>query len=231
MQVDWYGPDDPENPMNFSPFKKWFIVFCISLITISVYMGSSIITPGIEGLMADMHVSQEAAALSLTLFVAGYATGPLILSPITEIPAIGRTPPYIITLAIFCALQVPAALMPRGQFAGFLVVRFLQGFIGSPPLATGGASLNDMFGPKARPYALGLWGLAAAGGPAIGPVVSGYAVQAESWRWAFWIMLWLSGGSLIFLFFFLPEVRPFTCRLLGYSNTNRICCVLRRPRP
>jgi hypothetical protein len=35
---------------------------------------------------------------------------------------------------------------------------------------------------------------------------SGFAVHAETWRWSFWEMLWLSGGSLIFLFFFLPEV-------------------------
>lgn len=56
------------------------------------------------------------------------------------------------------------------------------------------------------PYAMGLWGLAAGSAPAIAPVISGFAVEAKGWRWAFYIMLWLSGGSLAILLFFLPEV-------------------------
>lgn len=105
-------------------------------------------------------VSRVPATLGLSLFVFGYATGPMVLSPLTEIPAIGRTAPYMITLAIYVALQVPAAL--TNSFAGFLVVRFLQGFFGSPPLATGGASITDMFEPSIRPVALGAWGIRSA---------------------------------------------------------------------
>ncbi|KAJ9107619.1 hypothetical protein QFC21_001078 [Naganishia friedmannii] len=120
-----------------------------------------------------------------------------------EIPAIGRTVPYIITLALFCILQVPTIFVTN--FAGFCVLRFLARFCGSPPLATGGASVADMYGPKTRPYAMGLWGLSAAAGPALGPVWGSFAVQAKGWRWSFWTMLWLSGASLIVLIFFLPE--------------------------
>lgn len=50
--------------------------------------------------------------------------------------------PQIITLALFVILQVPTALV--NNLGGFLVLRFLAGFIGSPVLATGGASLADM---------------------------------------------------------------------------------------
>ena len=56
---------------------------------------------------------------------------------------------------------------------------------------------------------MGLYGLAAASGPAIAPVVSGYAVVANGWRWAYWEMLWLSGFSLLLLGFTMPEVCPF----------------------
>jgi DHA1 family multidrug resistance protein-like MFS transporter len=58
---------------------------------------------------------------------------------------------------------------------------------------------------------MGLYGLAAASGPALAPVISGYAVVANGWRWAFWIMLWLSGFSLALLAFTMPEVSP-SCR-------------------
>lgn len=42
----------------------------------------------------------------------------------------------------------------------------------------------------------------------LGPIVSGFAIQANNWRWAFWIMLWLSGGALLFLAISMPEVSP-----------------------
>ena len=68
----------------------------------------------------------------------GYGIGPLFLAPITEIPQIGRNLPYIVPLAIFCILQIPTALVDN--FAGFCVLRFIAGFVSSPPLATGGES-------------------------------------------------------------------------------------------
>ena len=71
-------------------------------------------------------------------------TGPLLFSPLSEIPIIGRNPPYIITFAIFVILCVPTALVDN--FAGLLVLRFLQGFFGSPCLATGGATFGDLVG-------------------------------------------------------------------------------------
>ncbi|KAJ9112575.1 hypothetical protein QFC19_000592 [Naganishia cerealis] len=223
--VDWYGPDDPANPMNWSPRKKAWVTGMICLITTSVYSGSSVYSPGIMEAMQYFEVAQVPATLGLSLFVVGYgyvsplailhsiprlnlsthinSIGPLFLSPVTEIPAIGRTVPYIITLAMFCILQVPTIFVTN--FAGFCVLRFLAGFCGSPPLATGGASVSDMYGPKTRPYAMGLWGLSAAAGPALGPVWGSFAVEAKGWRWSFWTMLWLSGASLIVLIFFLPE--------------------------
>lgn len=116
--------------------KKCWTVATIMLMTSSVYMGSSIWSPATMDGAMYFGVGEVTATLGLSLFVLGYGIGPLILAPITEIPSVGRTPPYIITLAIFCILQVPTALVKN--FAGFAILRFLAGFVGSPPLATGG---------------------------------------------------------------------------------------------
>jgi len=69
---------------------------------------------------------------------------------------------------------------------------------------------------------MGLYGLAAASGPALAPVISGYAVVANGWRWAFWIMLWLSGFSLALLMFTMPEVRsmPLGITLFPLGDTE-----------
>lgn len=73
--VTWYGDDDPENPRNWSLFKRCFVTFQLCLLTTSVYIGSSIYTAGTENVAAIFGVSKVAATLGLCLFVAGYGTG------------------------------------------------------------------------------------------------------------------------------------------------------------
>lgn len=44
-------------------------------------------------------------------------------------------------------------------------------------------------------------------GPALGPVVSGFLELKKSWRWTFYVLLWLAGITEIFLFT-IPETLP-----------------------
>ncbi|KAI9661747.1 MAG: hypothetical protein M1821_008986 [Bathelium mastoideum] len=201
--VDWYDTDDPANPQNWTFGKKLLTLTLICLYTLAVYMGSAIYTPSTQGVSQRFGVSTTAAELGLSLYVLAYGVGPMLFSPISEIPVIGRNPPYIITFAIFVILTVPTALVE--DFAGLLVLRFLLGFFGSPCLATGGASMGDLYSLIKLPYAICLWALAATCGPALGPIISGFSVDAENWRWSLWEMLWLAGPIWILLFLFLPE--------------------------
>ncbi|CAG8930861.1 unnamed protein product [Penicillium salamii] len=201
--VKWYGDDDPENPQNWSGGRKGFVTFQICMYTLAVYMGSAIYTPSETGIAEYFGVSQTVAALGLSLYVLAYGMGPLIFSPLSEIPSIGRNWPYITTMIIFVIICVPTALVDN--IGGLLVLRFLQGFFGSPALATGAASLADIFPMILLPYTLCLWAMAATSGPALGPVISGFSVPAETWRWSMWEILWLAGPVLVVMILFLPE--------------------------
>jgi len=205
--VDWNGDNDPDNPLNWSKPRKFFVTGLLCLLTFSVYMGSAIYTPGVELIAEYFGVGTVTATLGLTLFVLGYGLGPMIgLSSASEIPAIGRSLPYLITLFLFVILQIPTALV--NNIAGFMILRFLAGLFGSPPLATGGASIGDMYGPRSRPLAIGVWGLSAVCGPVLGPLIGGFAAQSfgvQGWRWTIWPLLMLSGFSLIVLLITLPE--------------------------
>jgi DHA1 family multidrug resistance protein-like MFS transporter len=90
--------------------------------------------------MERFGVGEFKAALGLALYVLGYGLGPLILSPMSEIPAFGRNVPYVVTFAIYVILTVPTSLVDN--LGGLLVLRFLLGFFGSPCLANGGASMG-----------------------------------------------------------------------------------------
>lgn len=153
--VAWYSNQDPENPQNWSSLRRALVGLIICFYTFVVYLSSAIYSPSVEGVMEKFGVSNLEATLGLAMYVLGYGIGPLLFSPLGEIPRIGRNPVYIITFGIFVVISIPTALVD--SFAGLVVLRFLQGFFGSPCLASGGASLGDMYGMIHMPLAMIAW--------------------------------------------------------------------------
>jgi DHA1 family multidrug resistance protein-like MFS transporter len=117
-----------------------------------------------------------------------------------------------------------------------LAFRFLTGFFGSPALATGGATIADMYRPQKQAYGLAVWGIGAVCGPVLGPLIGGFAVQSggagivSGWRWTIWELMWLSSFCFIVLFFFLPETSSpnilyrRTRRLRKLTGDSRLTC-------
>ena len=165
--VDWYTTDDAANPQNWSNGKRLGVSVIICVYTFVVYTGSAIYTSSELGVIAKFGVTPLDASLPLSLYVLAYGMGPLLWAPLSEIPVIGRSPVYVVTMALFTILSLPTALV--NNFAGLLVLRFLQGFFGSPCLANGAATMQDIYPLLYLPYALTAWVAAAYCGPALGP--------------------------------------------------------------
>ncbi|GKU01695.1 major facilitator superfamily transporter [Fusarium langsethiae] len=201
--VDWYYSDDNENPHNWTNNRRLGVALIICFYTFVVYTSSAIYTSSTEGVMRAFGISQLKATLGLSLYVLGYGTGPLIFSPLSEIPRIGRNPVYIVTMFLFVIISIPTALVKN--YPGLMVLRFLQGFFGSPCLASGGASLGDIYSFMALPYAMMAWVAAAYCGPALGPLLSGFAVPVKGWRWSLYESIWASAPIFILMFLLLPE--------------------------
>ncbi|KAG0648233.1 MFS general substrate transporter [Hyphodiscus hymeniophilus] len=218
--VDWYTTDDPANPQNWSTRKKNFVALQINLYTFAVYTSSSIYVSSIPGVMEHFGVGPTKASLGLGMYVLGYGLGPLLWSPMSEIPLFGRNVPYIATFALYVILCVPTALVDN--FGGLLFLRFITGFFGSPCLANGAASMQDMYSQLHIPYAIALWAGAAFLGPALGPLLSGFSVAAEGWRWSLWEVLWIAAPVFVLWLFFLPETSPDTILLYRARRLRRI---------
>ncbi|GAA5962774.1 hypothetical protein JCM3765_001512 [Sporobolomyces pararoseus] len=201
--VRWNGPDDPDNPQNFSRVKKLFISFQICLMTFSVYLGASLITSSETGLQEEFGIGRTVSVLSLSLYILGYGIGPMLWSPLQEIPHFGRMPVFVSCMFVFVAFQIPIVLAKN--YATVLVFRFLTGFFGAPPLSGGGAALCDLYDSLHVPYALGVWAMAAVCGPILSPVIGGFAAMNLNWRWPIYELIFASAFSLAFSFLLLPE--------------------------
>ncbi|KAI4663676.1 uncharacterized protein J4E78_004092 [Alternaria triticimaculans] len=195
--AEWYTTTDTANPQNWSQGKKTWTAFLICLYTFIVYAGSSIYVSSTLLVMSQFGVGAFKASLGLALYVL--------------VPQLGRNIPYITTFALFTILTLPTALVDN--LGGFLFLRFLLGFFGSPCLANGGATMQDLYSLLHIPYGLAFWTAAAFAGPALGPLLSGFSVYAENWRWSQWELLWMAAPVFLLFFFFLPETQPTTILL------------------
>ncbi|KAF2857007.1 multidrug resistance protein-like protein [Plenodomus tracheiphilus IPT5] len=201
--VDWSGPNDPSNPQNWPMSHKVLMTVLLCAYTFAVYVGSSIYSSSQDEVVQLFGVTHVEGSLGMALYVLGYGIGCLLFSPLSEIPAIGRNPPYAISGFLFVILCVPTALV--NNFAGLMILRFLLGFMASPCLATAGASLADIWAMAEYPFAVALWAAVTTLGPALGPTLSSYAVKDLGWRFSSWELLIIAGPIYVLIVFFLPE--------------------------
>lgn len=196
--VNWI-PNDPRNPFNWSETKKWSITLTVALSTLAVALVSSAYTGGIREIMMKFSISQEVATLGVSLFVLGFAIGPLLWAPLSEV--FGRQILFIVTYAGLTAFNAGAA--GANNAATLIVCRFLAGAIGSSPLTNAGGVIADMFPAAQRGLAMSLFAAAPFLGPVLGPIIGGFLGEGPGWRWvlgflaAFSGFFWIVGTLLV----------------------------------
>lgn len=80
--VAWLD-DDPVNPMNYPIVVKWTITALVAIATLAVAFVSSAYSGGIREIIVEFGVVQIIATLGVSLFVLGFAIGPLIWAPMS----------------------------------------------------------------------------------------------------------------------------------------------------
>ncbi|CAG8194957.1 unnamed protein product [Penicillium salamii] len=184
--VGWDGKSDPENPLNFTPARKWLITSLLSAIGFMTPFASSIIAPAISSIEKEFQVTNiTKGAIPVSIFLLGYAVGPLFLSPFSEI--YGRHIIMISASLFFCIWLIGCALAP--SIETLIAFRFLCGIGGSASQTVGGATVADMFPVHERGKAMAVWILGPIMGPSVAPVVGGFVTEKIGWRWVNWITL------------------------------------------
>lgn len=196
--IHWI-PNDPRNPMGFSNFKKWFITFTVAIATLAVTLVSSAYTGGIKQIIIEFDASQEVATLGVSLFVLGFAVGPLLWAPLSEL--FGRQVLFVTTYA--CLTAFNAGCAGANNIWTLLILRFFAGAFGSSPLTNAGGTIADMFEADQRGLATAIFAAAPFLGPVLGPVAGGFLGTAAGWRWVMGLlaifsgMLWILGTLLV----------------------------------
>lgn len=120
--------------------------------------------PGVPEVMKEFNsTSNTLATFVVAVFILGFAFGPLVVAPMSEI--YGRRPVYNVCNAMFVVFTVLSAVATN---MGMLIaVRFFAGAFGVAVITCGGGSISDMMPPEKRGRAMAIWSV----GPILGPVV------------------------------------------------------------
>ncbi|KAJ5923367.1 MFS multidrug transporter [Penicillium verhagenii] len=162
--------DDPENPHNWSRKYRWLVTLIASSVVVCVAYGSAVVTGGLGLIEAKYNVSLEVAILTCSIMVCGFAVGPLLWSPLSEI--IGRRPVYIVSFALYTIFNIPCAIAPN--IGTLLVCRFLCGVFSSSGLSLAGGTIADIWDLEERGMAIAYFAAAPYCGPVLGPIVAGW---------------------------------------------------------
>lgn len=201
--VHWMETD-LRNPMTWSQMKKWTITVSMAFSVLAVSFCSSAYSGGIPQIMAEFRSSAEVTTLGISLFVVGFALGPLLWAPFSEL--YGR---QIVFLGSYFAYVVFNAGAAASQNIWTLVIlRFFAGSFGSSPLTNAGGVIADIFPAKQRGLAMCIFASAPFMGPTLGPIAGGFLGMNDGWRWVQGTMAIMTGVFYTICILYVPETYP-----------------------
>jgi MFS transporter, DHA1 family, multidrug resistance protein len=161
---------------------------------------SSIFSAATFAVAAEFDVSTEVGLLGLSLYVLGFATGPIFWAPLSELR--GRKLPLVISMFGFSIFQIGVAAAKDLQT--IMLCRFWGGFFAACPLAVVAAVFSDMFDNRTRGLAITVFSMTVFTGPLLAPFIGGFITASYlGWRWTEWLTAIMGffafGLDLIFL--------------------------------
>ncbi|KAI1179751.1 polyamine transporter 1 [Nemania sp. FL0916] len=203
--VEFDGPDDPYHPQNWPLKKKLVTSAILGFTTITSAFTSSIFSAATPYVAKEFNVSAEVGILGISLYVLGFATGPSIWAPFSELK--GRRLPILIAMFGFSIFTIACAVAKDLQT--LLICRFFAGFFGASPLTVVGAVFSDMYSNATRGIAITLFSMGVFTGPLLAPFVGGFIVESYlGWRWTMYITAIMGFLAFTLDLFFMNESYP-----------------------
>lgn len=201
--VAFDGASDPYHPHNHSLAKKALYTFAVGLSTFSLSMGSAMFASANEDLKKIFHIGTSVAELGTALFIIGFAAGPVIYGPSSEV--FGRKP--VMVLSSFGYVCFEFATAAAKDLQTIMLCRFFAGFLGSAPVVVLAAIMVDITRAKARGIGMACFGSVLFGAVMMAPIIGGFVIKNRKlgWRWVSYISGIIGCLALVMNAFVLQE--------------------------
>ncbi|KAJ6113492.1 hypothetical protein N7523_006809 [Penicillium sp. IBT 18751x] len=203
--VEFDGPDDPLYPQNWPLKTKIYISAMLAFTSICSTFDSAIFSASSKNVSSYFGVGLEVSVLSSTLYIVGYASGPLLWAPLSELK--GRRPGIIIAMLGFGIFNTAVAVSKDIQT--LMICRFFCGIFGSSPLAVVAAVFSDIYNNRTRGIAIACFSGTVFLGPLVAPFIGGFINMSYlGWRWTAYIPAFMGYAAFVLNLFFLKESYP-----------------------
>ncbi|CAG8927005.1 unnamed protein product [Penicillium salamii] len=190
--VTWNGPEDPANPYNWLPRRKWTLTVMSGIITFLAMMNGTMITVAHDAISQDFNVSDSTFPNSywpVTSWTVGGGLFALFILPLME--DFGVRWAFLGSYAALICLVIPQAV--ASSFATLVITRFFAGGFVAIVANTCVSLVGNIWGDEqSRTVPVSIYIVSYLSGSSMGPVVGAAIFQFLSWRWIGYIQLiWL----------------------------------------
>ena len=164
---------------------KWWVTATVMLSAFLVVVSGAAMNVALPPIMTTFGLNLDQAQWILTAYM---IAGAVLIPTVGWLGnRLGNRNLFLLSLLIFVGSSILCGIAWSGPTLIFF--RVLQGIGSGPITPMAMVFLNEAFPAKQRGLAMGLYGMAAAFGPAVGPVIGGYVTEYLSWRMVFYMNL------------------------------------------
>jgi EmrB/QacA subfamily drug resistance transporter len=182
---------------------KWKVLISVIFGIFMVILDTTVVNVAFQTLRREFGATLAQAQWIISVYVLALGIGTPLAGFLADRFGIKRT--YLTGIAVFVVGSLLCGLAP-GLWS-LVAARALQGFGGGIALPLGTALLLRTFPANEQGRALGFFGMALVVAPALGPILGGWLVDLERWRWIFFINLPIGALGIFLASRFLREER------------------------
>ena len=166
-----------------SPFYKWLVVIAVMSGAFMVVLDTTVVNVALPKIMAAFGVNIDSIQWVITAYMIAMA---IMMPSVGWFSAkIGNKTLFIASLVIFTTASVLCGA--AWNVDALIAFRILQGIGAGALMPIALVIIFEAFPPEDRGLAMGVYGIGATFGPAIGPTLGGYLTEHFSWHLIFYL--------------------------------------------
>ncbi|ODV74623.1 MFS general substrate transporter [Cyberlindnera jadinii NRRL Y-1542] len=193
--------DDPDDPLNWTPRRKWMSMFCVVVYTYGVGIPSAAIYSVLTNISAKTGISLGDLNSGTGYMFLFFGLGCMIFQPLAL--QYGKRPVYLFSVLATALVCIWSPYCKTN--AEWIGSKILQGFVGAPIESLCEISVSDIFFEHERATGMSIYGLALLTSNYIAPVVAGFITNGMEWEWVMYFCSIWGAVAFIFLFLFMEE--------------------------
>ncbi|WP_172992175.1 Bcr/CflA family multidrug efflux MFS transporter [Lacipirellula parvula] len=198
-------PSSPEQPAATKPTAGgWRLLVLLGLLSAFSPLAIDMYLPAFPQMEHDLAAAPGRVELTLSLFLAGLATGQYVIGPLSD--RTGRRAPLLIGCGVYSLAALGCPLAPTVEW--LIVLRFVMGFAGAAGLVVSRAVVRDLFDEKRSASVYSLMMMVTGIAPIVAPLIGGFLLGHFTWHAIFWTLAAIGIASGAAVAFDLRESLP-----------------------